>query len=326
MIPSIHRYELVDRRDRSRRRSGALLRFSFETPGYGDCHPWPEFGDLALRDQLDSSMTESPTGLIIESFGCGLWDSIARSKNQNLFDGRTIPPSHFHIANLLAEGLGDELPGLASMGFTRLKCKVGMDCTGELSALNRIVPEIRALGLKLRLDFNLRLAFGEVCAFLDELAAGSGGLDWLDWIEDPCPLYHEDWRKLRARFRVRLALDFADNPLVVALEEAVDVVVLKPAIRPIWQVINRVKDLGIPVCITSYLDHPVGQVYAAYRAAEAQHGGARLETCGLLTHDVYEPNAFSERLKTIGPVLIPPEGTGLGFDDLLEALPWQGLD
>ena len=75
-----------------------------------------------------------------------------------------------------------------------------------------------------------------------------------------------------------------------------------------------------PIVITSYMDHPMGQFGAAYFAA--LHPAPR---CGLFTHVLYEKNEFSERIVSDGARLLAPEGTGIGFDDLLEHLPWKRL-
>jgi hypothetical protein len=47
------------------------------------------------------------------------------------------------------------------------------------------------------------------------------------------------------------------------------------------------------------------------------------EIHGILSHHVFEPNTFSERLQQQGAVLVPPQGTGIGYDDLLETLDWK---
>jgi O-succinylbenzoate synthase len=109
------------------------------------------------------------------------------------------------------------------------------------------------------------------------------------------------------RKRVRLALDRATG------KEA-DVLVVKPAIQ---EVPTDEREL----VVTSYMDHPVGQLFAAYVAATTKTS----DRCGLLTHLVYEPNAFSERLRIDGMRLVPPGGNGIGFDDLLENLAWRKL-
>jgi O-succinylbenzoate synthase len=47
--------------------------------------------------------------------------------------------------------------------------------------------------------------------------------------------------------------------------------------------------------------------------------------CGLFTHVLYEPNEFIEAIRCDGARLLPPSGTGIGFDGLLERLPWKRL-
>ncbi|RYD25544.1 MAG: hypothetical protein EOP86_27180, partial [Verrucomicrobiaceae bacterium] len=99
--------------------------------------------------------------------------------------------------------------------------------------------------------------------------------------------------------------------------------VLKPAVEAVSDR-NRDRNLGpgVPVVFTSAMDHPVGQLFAAYEAA--RFGGPQLEA-GLLTHRLFEADAFTEMLGSTGPVLRLPGGTGLGFDHLLESLPWLPL-
>ena len=76
------------------------------------------------------------------------------------------------------------------------------------------------------------------------------------------------------------------------------------------------------------MDHPLGQCWAAYNAAVFYTGKPAEEVplCGLVTHHVYRPNAFSEELgMDITPEFPVPKGTGLGFDHLLASLPWKKL-
>lgn len=69
------------------------------------------------------------------------------------------------------------------------------------------------------------------------------------------------------------------------------------------------------------MDHPIGQLHAARVAARL----ATNPRCGLVTHVLFEPNAFSERLALDGARLVPPGGIGIGFEDLLENLDWTRL-
>ena len=80
------------------------------------------------------------------------------------------------------------------------------------------------------------------------------------------------------------------------------------------------------VVVTSYMEHPVGQAFAAWEAARLglQFPGL-VGLCGLQTHHLFEPDEFSEMLGPWSPSFQVPAGYGLGFDDLLEALPWTRL-
>jgi hypothetical protein len=40
---------------------------------------------------------------------------------------------------------------------------------------------------------------------------------------------------------------------------------------------------------------------------------------------MYEPNAFSERLRVEDARLVPPGGNGFGFDELPERQEWRAL-
>ena len=75
------------------------------------------------------------------------------------------------------------------------------------------------------------------------------------------------------------------------------------------------------------MDHPIGQLFAAREASAyyTAHPG-QAEVCGLASHVLYEPDPFIERMACDAENrLIFPGGTGFGFDDLLQALPWQRL-
>jgi len=88
---------------------------------------------------------------------------------------------------------------------------------------------------------------------------------------------------------------------------------VKPAVNEMVQ--------GERVVVTSYMDHPLGQVFAAWEAARA----GVTEVCGLQTHGLFTANGFTEALGQVRPEFGVPEGAGLGFGDLLEELPWMRL-
>lgn len=155
--------------------------------------------------------------------------------------------------------------------------------------------------VRIRIDFNARLTPEEFLRIAETLPR-----ERVDFIEDPCPYDRELWRDLRERTGLRLALD--------RFEGQADVLVHKPALQTEWPVHND-------VVVTSYMDHPVGQFGAAWVAAKHETNSR----CGLFTHVLYEPDAFLERVESEGARLLPPRGTGIGFDDLLERLPWKSI-
>jgi o-succinylbenzoate synthase len=161
-------------------------------------------------------------------------------------------------------------------------------------------------GVRLRLDFNQTLtadAFRRVAAALPR--------ERVDFVEDPCPYDRVTWSRLREETGLRLALDRE----VVEDAAGVDVLVFKPALATEWP------SFAGEIVVTSYMDHPIGQYGAAWIAA-THYVSAR---CGLFTHVLYENDPFLERVRVQGARLLPVEGTGIGFDDLLQALPWRRL-
>lgn len=155
--------------------------------------------------------------------------------------------------------------------------------------------------LRVRIDFNARLTAAEFLRVAATLRKSQ-----IDFVEDPCPYDESTWRELRAKTGLRLAIDRVDG--------WADVVVHKPALRAEFP-------SHADVVVTSYMDHPVGQFGAAYIAARHRVN----PRCGLFTHVLYENDAFVERVRSDGARLLSPQGTGLGFDDLLSAIPWQKL-
>ncbi len=283
MTIRVYRYELIPRvRLNARAGEGARRGALLNADGgYADIHPWPELGDASLDEQLALLATGETTALTAQSLRAAAADAAARRAGRSLFDGLEVPRSHWPAA-----------AGEAPAAFDTIKVKMP---GRELPSAGR-----------LRLDFNASLDAGAFAALAPTLPR-----DRIDYVEDPCPYDAATWGALRDRTGLRLALDRE-----IALD-GVDVLVIKPAIQD-------VEGLALDDCeivVTSYMDHPVGQLHAAVVAA----GLAPEACCGLVTHLLYEPNAFSERLRLDGTRLVPPGGSGIGFDDLLEQLPWVEL-
>lgn len=278
-----HRYRLVPRRALSAvARPGPREGALLRVgEGFADLHPWPELGDPSLSEQLASLAAGRPALQAQASLAMAAADAQARREGRSLFDGLEIPDSHW--------------PGIdAPPEFDTIKVK-GLDAYPE--------------GRRLRIDFNATLTPEQFLRIARELPA-----DRVDFVEDPCPWDPKTWRSLREQTGLRLALDLAAGPQP-AVSDAWDVLVYKPATGATLPPTDR------ELVVTSYMDHPVGQLFAAWFAAKRTVSNR----CGLMTHVLYEPDAFIERMRRDGARLLPAAGTGIGFDDLLEALPWQKL-
>lgn len=265
----VHRYTLTFRNGGGVRQ-GALLRVG---EGFADVHPWPELGDAPLDEQLVRLARGETTALTRASLRLAALDADARRRGVSLFEGLTIPASHWP---------GNDPPA----GFDTVKLKRVMEVPAHV---------------RIRIDFNARLSAEEFLRIAETLPK-----ERIDFIEDPCAYDAEVWRDLRERTGLRLALD--------RFEGVADVLVHKPALQSEWP---QHED----VVVTSYMDHPVGQFGAAYVAATH----ATNPRCGLMTHVLYEPDAFIDRVERDGDRLLPPHGTGIGFDDLLENLSWTSI-
>ncbi len=267
----IHPYTLLPVDPPRKPRLGALIRVG---NGFADVHPWPELGDATLDTQLAKLARGETTALTRRSLELARIDATARERAMSLFDGLTIPASHWPGA--------DPPPDFDTV---------------KLKSIETIPPRVR-----LRFDFNATLTPEQFVMIAEGLPR-----ERVDFIEDPCPYDAGTWSALREQTGMRLALDR------FVAEEGVDVLVVKPAIQDIPETSKE-------MVITSYMDHPVGQFGAAYFAAI--HPARR---CGLFTHVLYDRNEFIERIRSDGARLLPPDGTGIGFDDLLERLPWKKL-
>ena len=304
---SYHRYGLklrgpagANARSQKRLLEGFLIRVD---GGYGCVQPWPELGDQTLEQQWQALKSGGRTRLLDRALHCGVEDGAARREGRSLFQGLLVPKSHATIT-----GAADFV-ALKSEGFTAVKLKGNRHWSGVLVQMRQAV----AAGLRVRLDFNGTL---DGQGFLDFTRAADDVREWVDFVEDPTPYDRGEWEKLRARTGWRLALDWSREGEEIG--EGFDVRVLKPAADPM----GMQHPVGSSFMVSSYMDHPVGQAFAAW---EAGRFSGRQELAGLLTHHLFERNAFTGRLAATGPDWITPGGTGLGFDDLLEDLPWISL-
>jgi len=294
-VPDYLFYELHPLSLARPKRSGALLRFRFDGGliGYADCHPWPELGDAPLQRQLEILRSGAETTLLRRARFWARIDAEARSRGENLLRGVKVPKSHFHLSDVERGGFE---------AFSRIKIKVDLALEKDRKA---VLSLCQKSGAFLRLDFNERASEEQYVSFREAIAPYA---DRIEFCEDPFPFDPEKWR--RQQHFGAIAADRPDccDP------EAARFRIYKPALQ------EPPTPSGQRVVVTSYLDHPLGQTAAAYAAAQLTD-----EVCGLLSHYAYHKNSFSELLASSGPEFKAPEGSGFGFDHLLEKMAWRRL-
>jgi O-succinylbenzoate synthase len=286
----IHRYTLRSKAvlnavTTTREHEGALVKIG---GGHGCLQPWPELGDLPLDRQLSILSKGGFTGMIERLRVCCKLDEAARKLGRSEFVDFTIPPSH---------GYGEQ-----DTGVVKIKC--GPDVVAEAARLKRFAAA------KLRPDFNATLtpdSFLEFARRLDDATRAR-----IDFVEDPFEAPFHVWEKAQKAVPFALASDRVPVPA--------EVEIVKPALHTMQRRRRR-------VVFTSNMDHPIGQLFAAREGAAYYTAHPdQAEVCGLATHVLFEADPFIERMRCdAGNRLIFPGGTGFGFDDLLEALPWQRL-
>jgi len=279
--------------------------------GFGCIHPWPELGDPPLEKCLADLAGGRRWPIVRRAIRCAEYDRVARRFDHSLFEEMEIPESHATLARCHAA----EVTAAVAAGFLTIKAKFGRDLPAEEKFLDAMTAEYPAL--RWRLDFNEILTLEEAETFLSGLSEQTRAA--IDFVEDPCPYSDTAWATLHRKTGVNLAVDRESAPLSTAAQ----VMVIKPAVDEPFLLGEAALHNSQRVTLTGYMDHPVGQTFAAWEAArlDLQLPGL-VGLCGLQTHHLFEPDAFSEMLGPWSPVFQAPEGKGLGFDDLLDELPW----
>lgn len=282
---------------------GALVR---RGAGFGCVHPWPELGDPVLEECLVDLAGARRHRLVQRTVACLEADAAARMEGRSLFEGLGVPESHATLPELSEEVLVKAV----ERGFSRVKVKsrgTGEETLSEVRRLSVKWPRVRW-----RIDFN---EGGKGEAILSELATWTAEEKRaIDFLEDPVPYRGRAWEVLAREG----GLPLANDRWIESERGESAFLVVKPAVN---QLIDRGRVKVAQQVVTSYMDHPFGQAFAAWEAARA---GVKT-VCGLQTHGLFKPDAFTEMLGEVGPTFRVPEGTGLGFDDLLEKLPWERL-
>lgn len=290
---------------------GVLIRHK---GGHACIHPWPELGDPTLSACLADLAGPRRRALVRRALRCAEMDRVAREYNHSLFEEMEVPTSHATLVHSDPKSVVSAIEA----GFDRIKLKGGRNAETDAAWLQTMASDHRQL--RWRIDCNEAFEPDAAHAFLAALDPVT--LRALDFIEDPCPYADSTWSRLHAAHRVPLAVDREASPL----SHAAQVMIVKPATDEPMLLAEAALQHGQHVVVTSSMDHPVGQAFAAWEAARLnlQMPGL-VGVCGLQTHHLFEPDPFLEMLGPWSPEFLVPEGLGIGFDDLLEILPWKRL-
>lgn len=282
--------------------------------GYGCIHPWPELGDPPLEKCLEDLKGRRVWPVVKRALRCAEYDNAARMAEESLFEDMEVPRSH---ATLVVAN-PEELARAVEAGFDTVKIKAGRNVAVEAKFLEEMSVEYPAL--KWRVDFNELLDPDAADRFLGNLPNELKGK--IDFIEDICPFSETIWAELWKRHRVQLAVDRESGPH----RKAAQCVVIKPAVDEPFLLGEGAIMNSQRAVITSYMEHPLGQAFAAWEAARTELiFPSLIGTCGVQTHHLFEKDAFTEKLGDWKPDFHAPGGTGLGFDDELAALTWVSL-
>ena len=314
--PMIARYQLKS----AKRLNSISNRSTFEGAlieidgGYACIHPWPELGDPTLEKCLADLKGERRWPIVRRAVRMTEYDKVARQFEHSLFEEMEVPLSHATVVKLNAA----EIALAVEAGFTTIKLKAGRMPSNEAQFLNEMVMEYPALTW--RLDFNESLSPDGLKTFISELTDAARKA--IDFLEDPTPYSTSGWTALKKDIGLKLAVDIEAAPQ----SSAAQVMVVKPAVDEPFLLGESAIANHQRVILTSYMDHPVGQAFAAWEASrlELQFPGL-VDLCGLQTHHLFEPNEWTEALGAWTPEFHVPEGTGIGFDDLLASQPWSRL-
>lgn len=307
-------------------RSGVLLKVEWSgrgIVGYSDLHPWVELGDQDLTQQLEGLKSGTLSELSRQSLKLAWRDAELRQSRRNIFANGSAIKNNY----ILPDGSFDDqalLKSLRQDGFDTVKLKMGRDLPSELASLASVV----AAGFRVRLDFNASIDFKTYLGFIKNLS--SSVRDAIEYVEDPFPFDFQLWNE--ARQYAPLALDnFGTQVPWAAWNQfsslPFDVLILKPAKTDFETVVHLAYKHNLKLTVTNYMDHPVGSMHALGIAMKLkQEHGDKVLQAGCFTHHLYEQNLFSQHLTTSGAFIQPVAGMGVGFDSLLETLPWQILN
>ena len=211
------------------------------------------------------------------------------------------------VSSIVPEVTARQAGGYATAGGCRTaKVKVGGGSSLREDA-QRVEAAAAALGPhgKVRIDANGAWDVDDAVRALAtlELAAHDGGVDGLEYAEQPCATIAE-LAQLRRRVDTLIAADesirLPDDPLEVVRAEAADILVLKVApLGGVRACLRIAEHTGLPIVVSSAMESSVGLMggVALARALPTLPFACGLGTGALLTTD------------TVRETVVPRDGT-----------------
>lgn len=278
---------------------GFLLRCD---DGFGCVQPWECFGHASLDEHWNACKKgrEHDYPLLVQALKCTKEDARARNNGSSWWTDCIVPKSHATITDLSTQA-----EEAMQRGFSTWKCKVNSDSFSLIETLMQNYEDVR-----FRLDFNETGNHDQLRKWLVSLPN-----DWkarIDFIEDPFPYDLNEWNALSDSCGIAFAVD-REYAEWTTQSNAL------PIWKPAWNQCGGI--VPDQLIVTSAMDHPVGQAWAAYSAAKY----AVTNLCGLRTDHLFEENAFTDVMGEWSPAWPRLEGLGMGFDQQLEDLTWTRL-
>ncbi len=302
----------------------------FSVTGWGEAAPLPGWGTDTLsrvrfelsrvRDMVFAGAQADPITLLdgLEcptarfAFTSALLDAIAHARRKPL--RHLIDPGAAHSISVNATVGLESIPRTIELarqawtaGFRTLKLKAGnQEDVERASQVRKALPD-----MTLRLDANGSWNWEDALRHLEALEPL--GIDYVEQpVSDSATL-----GELRARSPVAIAADESCLPIAAAYrlidEQAVDVLVLKPALLGAWADITKLvataHDAGLRVVFTSAIESTVGRTATAQIAAALLGGDI---ACGLAT-DWFERDVGAPQRRIREGRLYLGSGNGLGL-------------
>ncbi len=260
---------------------GILLKFEDET--YSLYHPIEALGDVPLSEFMKNLSKRNSLLSKVKAASVSL-------KDFETLLGKKVK-CYYSVPSL--KNFLKNKGSILNDGFDTVKFKVS-----SVIELEEMIEALTGLPFKYIFDFNGRGLKENFLACSDEVKTFFK--ENVLYIEDPA-------KEMESLPYVKIAADFEDYGGVESFN------IIKPTAFDHEQSENPEAD----TVVTSYLDHPLGQIMAARKALDI---GVQTDS-GLLSHTYYEKNKYSGKLVTKGPFL--ELRSALGVFELLKEEPWE---